>query len=492
MVSRRTKFESSPVVSSRTTSRSPQKSSGHQASQQTTATGSSVSVFQCNNVKVKIIQGDITEESCDGLVITTSEKLTLNKVGVQGALLKKGGQELQDECKAVYKREGALSHSAVRVTGPGRRGGLKCTKVLHVLPPNKITKPRQTVKYVLDKASTLGLKSIALPVIGADEHTFDKSFARSKVVRYIYEAIIEYSKRSDFTVTEVRIVSAEANYSHEFGEYFLKTGEHRGILNTFKGGVQRVVSILPRKINKRLSGVFDSFQGNTPNDNEDSESQHSSSTLQQSTHKQSRCLVISVYGKDKETVGKVIADVEVVIKDNFDSVKIIDDRVTDLSPDMMDDLRQLAKSLFVELDVYRKIITLEGQKAKVAEVNHRVKELFLEIDMMRKEESFDQERRRKERQYLEEKSQLATSSFCWQWRDQSGTFVDFDSKTSFLIEKAHKDNKGTYTFKNREGVTIEINFATNLMTDQTGNATEVKRHDFREEREEYKKQLAEG
>ena len=438
------------------------------------------------------MQGDITQEVCDGIVNTASERLTLNKFGLQGALLRKGGQELQDECNVVCKREGQLSHGAVRVTGPGRRGGLKCTKVLHVLAPNKITKPRQTVKYVLGKASALGLKSIALPAIGAGEHTYDKWFAPSKVVRHISEAIIEYSKRSDFTVTEVRIVSAEANYSHEFGKHFQKTGEQRGVLNALKGGVQRVVSVLPKKINKRLSGVFDSLQGNTPNDNSDLESRHLSSTLQQSTYRQSRCLVVSVYGSNNETVKKVISDIEVVIESNFDSEKIIDDRVTDLSPDMIDNLRQLAESASVELDVYQSIITLEGQKTKVAEIAHRVKELFHEIDIMKKEESFDQERRRKERQDLEEKSRLATSIYRWRWRDQSGTFVDFDSKASFLIEEAHKDNKGRYAFKNQQGVTIEIDFATNQMTDQSGNATEVKRHDFEEEREDYKKQLAEG
>ena len=479
MENTRTKFDSSPVPPSRTVSKSPLKAAGHQASQQTMATGSPVNVFQCNNVKIKIMQGDITEESCDGLVITAAKRLTLSNVGLQGALLRKGGQELQDECKAVLKRDGPLSHSAVRVTGPGRRGGLKCTKVLHVLPPDKITKPRQTVKYVLNKASDLGLKSVALPAIGTDEHTFDKMFTPSKVARHISEAIIEYSKRSDFTVTEVRIVSAEANYSHKFAKYFLQTGEHKGIQNSIIGGVQRVVSILPSKFNKRLSRVLVSFQKSTPNDNRDFESQHSG------------CLVISVYGSDKETVGKVITDIEVVIKGNFDSVKIIDDRVTDLSPDMIDNLCQLAKSASVEIDVYQKIITLEGQKTKVAVITHRIKELFLEIDKMKKEESCDQEIQRKKRQYLEEKSRLATSSFCWQWKDPSGTFVDFDSKTSFSIERAHRDNKGRYTFNNREGVPFEVDFTTNQMMDQTGNATEVKRHDFEVERE-YKKQLAEG
>ena len=484
------KVSSPQSTSSVTPSRSQQ-----QTRQQTKVIESGDNVFQCNNVKIKIVQGDITQEACDGLVNTASERLTLNTFGVQGALLRKGGQELQDECKAVYQRDGPLSHNAVGVTGAGRRGGLKCTKVLHVLAPNNAIKLQGTVKSVLDKASALGLKSIALPAIGTGQH----GFKPSKAAKHICEAIITYSKRTNTTVNEVRIVLFETELFQEFGKHFQKTGEHSGAWQTITGGFWSAMSFIGN-IGRSLPGMYDTTGPDVPDDDPGSyyddefEPQPSLRAFQQSTYRLSAFLVISVYASDKETVENVLADIEVVIDENFVSEKVSDKRVNDLSPDEVAELHQAAETMYVELevDIPLKTITMKGQKAKVADIGGRIKDLFHRVDMVKTEETFAQEKLEKERKEFEDKSLLAASIYRWQWKDQDGTFQDFDPQTSFLIEEAKSNNEGKYTFENDNGLPFEIDFTTNQMMDQTGNATEVKRHDFEEEREEYKKQLAEG
>ena len=483
------------VSSPQSTSSVTPSRSQQQTRQQTAGAESGDNVFQCNNVKIKIVQGDITQEACDGLVNTASESLTLNTFGVQGALLRKGGQELQDECKAVFTRDGPLTHGAVGVTGAGRRGGLKCTKVLHVLAPNSAIKLQGTVKSILDKASALGLKSIALPAIGTGRH----GFKPSKAAKHICEAIIAYSKRTDSTVNEVRIVLFETEVFQEFGKHFQKTGEHIGAWQTIKGGFWSAVSYIGN-IGRSLPGMYDTTEANSPEDDpgsyydEEFEPQHSLRAFQQSTYRPSAFLVISVYGRDRESVENVLADIEVVIDENFVSEKVNDERVNDLSPDEVAELHQVAETMYVELevDVPLRTIAMKGQRTSVAEIAHRIKDLFHRVDMIKTEESFAQEKSEKERKEFEQKSLLATSIYRWQWKDPSGVFKDFDPETSFLIEEAKVNNEGKYTFDNEDGVPFEVDFTTNLMRDHTGNATEVKRHDFAEEREKYKKQLAEG
>ena len=483
------------VSSTQSTSSVTPSRSQQQTRQKTTDAESGDNVFQCNNVKIKIVQGDITQEACDSLVNTASEDLTLNTFGVQGALLRKGGQELQDECKAAFMRDGPLTHGAVRVTGPGRRGGLKCTKVLHVLAPRNTTKLQETVKSILDKARALGLKSIALPAIG----TGGRGFKPSKAAKHICEAIIAYSKSTDSTVNEIRIVLFETEVFQEFDKCFQRIGEHTGAWQTITGGIWSAMSYIGN-IGRSLPGTHDTTEANSPEDDPGSyyadefEPQHSLRAFQQPTYRLSAFLVISVYGRDNETVENVLADIEVVIDENFVSEKVNDERVNDLSPDEVAVLHQDAETMYVELevDVPLRTITMKGQKTKVAEIARRINELFHTVDIIKTEESFAQEKSEKERKELKEKSLLAVNSYRWQLKDQSGAFQDFDPETSFLIEEAKVNNEGKYTFETEDGVHFEVDFTTNLIMDQTGNATEVKRHDVTEEREKYKKQLAEG
>ena len=459
---------------------------------QTTADGDgNGSVFQCNNMKIVLVQGDITKEAVDGIVNTASETLELNQFGVQGALLNKGGQELQTQCRDIYKKEGPLKQNAVKVTGPGRRGGLKCQKILHVLAPEQAKKLKGTVKSVLKKADNLQLRSIALPAIGTGRH----GFTPSKAAQYICEGIVAFSKHSNSTVTEVRIVVFEQPLFTEFGRHFQETGKQSGALKSLAGGFWSVMSYFGRKFGQGEessdSSDFESGYGDE-DDAIESRGPIPSRSLQQ--YYETAYLVISVYADSKETVENVITEIQVVIDKDFVRDEINGDMVGELSTDSVDELTELAFATHVELDVDHRMkrIIMKGEKSKVSDIKLKVNELFHELDMLRTEESFAKEQAETERRELEKRIELAAEAFHWQFESQAGVFEDFDPEISFIIEEAFANEESSYKFDTQDSTSYEIDFVQNVITDQRGNVSQIRRYDFKETSLQLQKQLAEG
>jgi len=84
-----------------------------------------------NQVKLGIIQGDITQQSTDGIVNAANSSL-MGGGGVDGAIHRAGGPAILEECKQIVSRQGRLpTGKAVITTG----GNLKAKFVIHTVGP---------------------------------------------------------------------------------------------------------------------------------------------------------------------------------------------------------------------------------------------------------------------------------------------------------------------------------------------------------------------
>ncbi len=84
-----------------------------------------------NQVKLHIIQGDITKQGTDAIVNAANPSL-MGGGGVDGAIHRAGGPAILDECKQIVSRQGRLpTGKAVITTG----GNLKAKYVIHTLGP---------------------------------------------------------------------------------------------------------------------------------------------------------------------------------------------------------------------------------------------------------------------------------------------------------------------------------------------------------------------
>jgi O-acetyl-ADP-ribose deacetylase len=114
--------------------------------------------------RVVLQQGDITEMDVDVIVNAANNDLQLG-AGVAGAILRKGGPEIQKECDAI----GSIPVGYAAITGAGK---LKARYVIHAASMS-LSGERTTAKslrtstaHALRLATERGLYTIAFPAVG--------------------------------------------------------------------------------------------------------------------------------------------------------------------------------------------------------------------------------------------------------------------------------------------------------------------------------------
>jgi O-acetyl-ADP-ribose deacetylase (regulator of RNase III) len=145
-------------------------------------------VKKIDGVTLEIVQGDITEMQTDAIVNAANAKLVMGG-GVAGAILRKGGTVIQNECDKIG---GTYVGGAVITTG----GNLRANYVIHAVGPrfgegNEDEKLRSATLNSLLLADKHKLKSITLPAIS----TGIFGFPVERCARVMLSTAIEYIKR---------------------------------------------------------------------------------------------------------------------------------------------------------------------------------------------------------------------------------------------------------------------------------------------------------
>ena len=116
-----------------------------------------------NNSTIKLKQGDITDMEVDVIVNAANAQLRLGS-GVAGAIRKKGGPKIQEECNQIG---GTFVGGAVITNG----GDLKAKQVIHAVGPrmgidlDEDQKLKNATLNSLKLMDEHGLSSIAFPAI---------------------------------------------------------------------------------------------------------------------------------------------------------------------------------------------------------------------------------------------------------------------------------------------------------------------------------------
>jgi len=113
--------------------------------------------------RIVIRQGDLTEMETDAIVNAANNDLILG-AGVAGAIRRKGGEAIQQECDAI----GSIPIGFAAITGGGN---LKARYVIHAasMGLGSLTTAeslRGSTAHALRLAAERGLKTIAFPAVG--------------------------------------------------------------------------------------------------------------------------------------------------------------------------------------------------------------------------------------------------------------------------------------------------------------------------------------
>lgn len=137
--------------------------------------------------RIELVKGDITDLDTDAIVNAANSNLKMEG-GVAGAILKKGGYEIQRECDKI----GYCPVGGAVITGAGK---LKAKYVIHAVGPrygegDEDRKLRDATLNSLRLAEQYGLKSIAFPAISTGIFGFPKD----RCARVMVPTVVEFIK----------------------------------------------------------------------------------------------------------------------------------------------------------------------------------------------------------------------------------------------------------------------------------------------------------
>src|SRR5258708_9068484 len=139
-----------------------------------------------NSEKIILLQGDLTEMDVDAIVNAENNDLQLGG-GVAGAIRRKGGETIQQECDAI----GSIPIGGAAITSGGK---LRARFVIHAasmqLGGETTERALQTsTAHSLRIASERKLRSIAFPAVGTDIAGFQLSECAQIMLREVAELL---------------------------------------------------------------------------------------------------------------------------------------------------------------------------------------------------------------------------------------------------------------------------------------------------------------
>jgi len=150
--------------------------------------------YSLGRLSVELLEGDITEVEADAIVNAANRYLK-HGGGVAGAIVRKGGYEIQRESDEYVQRHGPLPVGGVAVTSAGK---LKAKYVIHAVgpvygDPRGDEKLAEAIRNSLSKAEELGLSSIALPAISTGVY----GYPLKKCAEIMVDVLKEFSEKAE-------------------------------------------------------------------------------------------------------------------------------------------------------------------------------------------------------------------------------------------------------------------------------------------------------
>jgi O-acetyl-ADP-ribose deacetylase (regulator of RNase III) len=180
-----------------------------------------VTEFQVGKAKVCLIHGDITDMDTDAIVNAANSTL-MGGGGVDGAIHRKGGPKILEECKRIRKTEwpkGLPTGKAVITSG----GNLKAKHVIHTVGPiwrgGNSGEPEllaDAYRNSLKLAATKGLETIAFPSISTGAY----GYPIEKACQIALKTVKEFLEKENYIAKVVFVLFS----THDF-EVYKKTAK---------------------------------------------------------------------------------------------------------------------------------------------------------------------------------------------------------------------------------------------------------------------------
>jgi O-acetyl-ADP-ribose deacetylase (regulator of RNase III) len=166
-----------------------------------------VDELQVGSTRLRLIQGDITEQAVDAVVNAANSTL-MGGGGVDGAIHRKGGPAILEECKRIRADrypDGLPAGSAVSTTA----GNLPASRVIHTVGPRwrggHAGEPEtlaSAYRSSLDVARDEGLRTVAFPSISTGAY----GYPVAEAARVALRTCVDWIQSNPGALDEVRFV----------------------------------------------------------------------------------------------------------------------------------------------------------------------------------------------------------------------------------------------------------------------------------------------
>jgi O-acetyl-ADP-ribose deacetylase (regulator of RNase III) len=168
---------------------------------------------------LRLIHGDLTEEKVDAIVNAANAQL-MHGGGVAGAIVYRGGEEIQWESDAWVREHGPVQHDRPAITGAG---SLPCRYIIHAVGPvwgegDEDAKLSAAVAGALRLADDRGFHSLSLPAISTGIFGFPKDRGAQVILKTVIEF---FTKHKTSPLKEVRLTLIDEPSVRIFKEEFL-------------------------------------------------------------------------------------------------------------------------------------------------------------------------------------------------------------------------------------------------------------------------------
>ena len=381
------------------------------------------------NIKVQLINGDITDSTCDAIVNPTNPEMKLTGAGVAGTILKKGGQEQQNLCDAVISVIDKLDEGKVMPTKA--TGDLKCKYIFHITHEGRDVKKLSNVMLAcLNKAVGMHLTSIAFPAVGTGTNSCLPRESAASLVR----AVRTFASSSSPKVQQIHVVLCETGVFQDFQEVFQNPEEAQ-------------TSMLRQAFNF-LSSFVTGGSSKTSTDPKFVPIAEEISVCKQ--------LEVNIYGETDTAVKQAHHKVICWIDETLSDREINSPFIQSLSETDEENLRAICTGLHVEIDIDRETsrIHLKGNGISVDKVHTAVtgslnqfeknvgkmehaKQLYETVRWIRKEPgSLEGEEYTEIANYEIEMAQRKGQTSC-----TIGTLADIDYFTIDFVTRKETDHK---------------------------------------------------
>ncbi|MFT7809774.1 poly ADP-ribose polymerase 14-like [Arapaima gigas] len=393
--------------------------------------------MQIRHLFLEVLSGDITKQTTDVIVNSSSPDFTL-KTGVSKAILEGAGQAVESECVEL----GSQPNCGIIMTAPGN---LPCRNIIHVYVKNDPMDIKEKILSVLLMCEENEFNSVSFPALG----TGRGGIPASSVADVLMEALVEFATRGKVQhLQTVKVLVFQTEMVAEF----------------HKSMQARESTALPKQ-KSWFSKLTDFFHGEKTSSESKPKPKKSNTHISRPMQRNTIPASFLFCAESLQDVTKAKEYLEdLILKEQME--KTIKDRcIALLTTENIKQIQELQKQHRVRITLddtnSHPCIQLEGLTRDVMTVDSEIRDMIKEIERA---------------ESLLREAKIQSYLVQWQFVSQDDKPEPFDALTNLSLEKAFQSKESQVELK-IENKDFRVNFQT-LKAETWGVTFDVKRIDL--------------